>query len=110
MPLQSGTTLTAGAIMRQERTIQATIFEVFAQHEIGCELKAMSQWLDGQRQLTSLVAGDVRRGGVHETGRRGLSAERCAALRSAQATAPAQLPGVSSFTLKDSASFRAFAR
>src|SRR6516165_2645607 len=22
--------------------------EVFAQHEIGCELKAMSQWLDGQ--------------------------------------------------------------
>ena len=44
--------------MRQERTIQATIFEVFAQHEIGCELKAMSQWLDGQCQLTSLVAGD----------------------------------------------------
>ena len=26
--------------MRQERTIQATIFKVFAQHEIGCELKA----------------------------------------------------------------------
>ena len=46
--------------MRQERTIQATIFEVFAQHEIGCELKAMSQWLDGQRQLASLVAGDLR--------------------------------------------------
>jgi IS5 family transposase len=58
--------------MRQERTIQATIFEVFAQHEIGCELKAMSQWLDGQRQLTSLVAGDLRRQGVRETGRRGL--------------------------------------
>jgi transposase, IS5 family len=54
--------------MRQERTIQATIFEVFAQHEIGCELKAMSQWLDGQRQLTSLVAGDLRRQGVRETG------------------------------------------
>ena len=50
--------------MRQERTIQATIFEVFAQHEIGCELKAMSQWLDGERQLTSLVAGDLRRQGV----------------------------------------------
>ena len=48
--------------MRQERTIQATIFEVFAQHEIGCELKAMSQWLDGQRQLTSLVAGELRAG------------------------------------------------
>ena len=54
--------------MRQERTIQATIFEVFAQHEIGCELKAMSQWLDGQRQLTRLVPGDLRRQGVRETG------------------------------------------
>jgi hypothetical protein len=43
--------------MRQERTVQATIFEVFAQHEIGCELKAMSQWVDGQPALISLVAG-----------------------------------------------------
>jgi hypothetical protein len=25
--------------MRQERTIEATIFEVFAAHQIGCELK-----------------------------------------------------------------------
>ena len=81
-------------IMRQGRTIQGTIFEVFAQHESGCELKAMSQWLDGQRQLTSLVAGDRRRQGVRETGRRGLPAEKRAALRSAQATAPAQLRGV----------------
>jgi len=61
--------------MRQERTVQATIFEVFAQHEIGCELKAMSQWLDGQPALISLVAGDLRRQGVRETGRRGLPAE-----------------------------------
>src|SRR5437764_5261380 len=43
--------------MRQERTIQATIFEVFAGHEIGCELKAISQWLDRQSTLASLVAG-----------------------------------------------------
>ena len=42
--------------MRQERIIQATIFEVFARHEIGCELKAVSQWLDSQRGLVSLVA------------------------------------------------------
>ena len=32
--------------MRQERIIQATIFDVFAQHEIGRDLKAISQWLD----------------------------------------------------------------
>jgi hypothetical protein len=39
--------------MRQQRTVQATIFEVFAGHEIGCELKAISQWLDRQRALVS---------------------------------------------------------
>src|SRR5207249_617428 len=67
--------------MRQERTVQATIFEVFARHEIGCALQAISQWLDGQRPLVRLVAGDLRRQGVRETGRRGLPAEavlRCA--------------------------------
>jgi IS5 family transposase len=32
--------------MRQERTVQATIFEVFARHEIGCELKrSRSGWI-----------------------------------------------------------------
>ena len=70
--------------MRQERTIQATIFEVFAEHEIGCALKAISQWLDEQRLLVSLVASDLRRQGVRETGRRGLPAEtvlRCGLLK-----------------------------
>jgi IS5 family transposase len=70
--------------MRQERTVQATIFEVFAAHQIGCELKAISIWLDGQRALASLVADDLRREGVRQTGRRGLPAEtvlRCALLK-----------------------------
>jgi tetratricopeptide (TPR) repeat protein len=61
--------------MRQERTVQATIFEVFAGHEISCELKAISQWLDWQSTLASLAAGDLRRHGVRETGGRGLPAE-----------------------------------
>jgi hypothetical protein len=67
--------------MRQDRTVQATIFEVFARHEIGCELKAISQWLDRQRLLVGLVASDLRRRGLQEAGRRGLPAEavlRCA--------------------------------
>jgi transposase, IS5 family len=95
--------------MRQERTVQATIFEVFARHEIGCELKAISQWLDGQRGLVSLVAGDLRRHGVRETGRRGLSAEsvlRCALLKQQRQLSYEEL----AFHLEDSASFRAFAR
>jgi IS5 family transposase len=95
--------------MRQERTIQATIFEVFAQHEIGCELKAMSQWLDGQLALVSLVAGDLRRQGVRQTGRRGLAAEsvlRCALLKQQRQLSYEEL----AFHLEDSTSFRAFAR
>jgi len=95
--------------MRQERTIQATIFEVFAQHEIGCELKAMSQWLDGRLALVSLVAGDLRRQGVRQTGRRGLAAEsvlRCALLKQQRQLSYEEL----AFHLEDSASFRAFAR
>src|SRR6266487_4466716 len=95
--------------MRQERTVQATIFEVFARHEIGCELKTISQWLDGQRVLVSLVAGDLRREGLRQTGRRGLPAEtvlRCALLKQQRQLSYEEL----AFHLEDSASFRAFAR
>src|SRR5678816_1068187 len=95
--------------MRQERTVQATIFEVFAAHQIGCELKAISIWLDGQRALASLVAGDLRREGVRQTGRRGLPAEtvlRCALLKQQRQLSYEEL----AFHLEDSASFRAFAR
>jgi IS5 family transposase len=34
--------------MRQERTVQASIFDLFAEHEIGRELSAMSQWLESR--------------------------------------------------------------
>src|SRR5438445_13100118 len=95
--------------MRQERTVQATIFEVFARHEIGCALQAISQWLDGQRALVSVVSGDLRREGVRQTGRRGLPAEtvlRCALLKQQRQLSYEEL----AFHLEDSASFRAFAR
>ena len=42
--------------MRQERTVQASLFDLFAGHEIGRELKAMSQWLDEHRELIGLAA------------------------------------------------------
>jgi len=95
--------------MRQERTVQATIFEVFAAHQIGCELRAISAWLDGQRALVSLVANDLRREGLRQTGRRGLPAEtvlRCALLKQQRQLSYEEL----AFHLEDSASFRAFAR
>ncbi len=95
--------------MRQERTVQASIFDLFAGHEIGRELKAMSAWLDEHRALLGLVAADLRRHGVKETGRHGLPAEsvlRCAVLKQHRQLSYQEL----AFHLEDSASFRAFAR
>jgi hypothetical protein len=81
--------------MRQERTVQATIFEVFAGHEIGGELKAISQWLDRRRALVSLVARDLRRHVLRKTTTRdrtprpagGGRAALCAALHGAEVCA-----------------------
>jgi len=95
--------------MRQERTVQASIFDLFADHEIGRELKAMSQWLDEHRELIGLAAEDLRRHDVKETGRWGLPAEsvlRCALLKQHRQLSYEEL----AFHLEDSASFRAFAR
>src|SRR5467141_372121 len=69
----------------------------------------MSQWRDGQPALVRRVAGDLRRQGVRETGRRGLPAEsvlRCALLKPQRQLSYEEL----AFHLEDSASFRAFAR
>jgi transposase, IS5 family len=95
--------------MRQQRTIQASLFDLFAAHEIGRELKAMSAWLDQHSELITLVGADLRRRGVKATGRRGLPAEsalRCALLKQHRQLSYEEL----AFHLEDSASFRAFAR
>jgi IS5 family transposase len=95
--------------MRQERTVQMSIFDVFAGHEIGRELKAMSEWLDAHRALLGQVSQDLRRDDVRATGRQGLPAEavlRCALLKQHRQLSYEEL----AFHLEDSASFRAFAR
>jgi IS5 family transposase len=95
--------------MRQERTVRASIFDLFAEHEIGRELKAMSQWLDEHRDLLSLVTRDLPRHGFEETGREGLPAEavlRCALLKQYRQLSYQEL----AFHLEDTVSFRAFAR
>src|SRR5580765_6943834 len=95
--------------MRQDRTVQASIFDLFAKHEIGCELKKASAWLDDHPALIGLVAGDLRRDTVQETGRQGLPAEavlRCALLKQYRQLSYEEL----AFHLEDSASFRTFAR
>jgi transposase, IS5 family len=57
--------------VRPQRIIQATLFENFAEHEIGRELRAMSQWLDQHRELLGLVMNDLRGCEVRATGRDG---------------------------------------
>src|SRR6187551_3320101 len=95
--------------MRQDRTVQTSLFDVFAKHEIGGELKKASKWLDEHPTRLGLVAADLRRDGVQETGRHGLPAEavlRCALLKQYRQLSYEEL----AFHLEDSASFRAFAR
>src|SRR5580658_3142148 len=95
--------------MRQQRTIQSSLFDLFAGHEIGRELKAISRWLDEQPAIITLVAQDLRRHGAKQTGRQGLPAEsvlRCAILKQHRQLSYEEL----AFHLEDSASFRAFAR
>lgn len=95
--------------MRQERTVQSSIFDLFARNELGRELEAMSDVLDERCELAALVLRDLRGHGVKETGRKGLTAEsvlRCALLKQHRQLTYEEL----AFHLEDSASFRAFAR
>ena len=95
--------------MRQKRTAQVSIYEQFAIHALGRELRGMSQWLDAHREVLSAVFDDLCRVGLKATGRRGLSAEavlRCALLKQHRQLSYEEL----AFHLQDSASFAAFAR
>ncbi len=67
--------------MRTKRTSQVSIFDPFAQHDIGRELAAMSAWLDAHPGVLDGVAKDLKLSSVKATGRRGMTAEsvlRCA--------------------------------
>ena len=95
--------------MRTKRTSQVSIFDQFAQHEIGRELAAMSAWLDAHLEVLDGVAKDLRGPSVKATGRYGMTAEsvlRCALLKQYRQLSYEEL----AFHLLDSASFQAFAR
>ena len=95
--------------MRQKRTAQVSIYEQFAAHALGQELRSISEWLDKHREVLTWVMADLRSVEVKATGRRGLSAEsvlRCALLKQHRQLTYEEL----AFYLCDSASFQAFAR
>lgn len=95
--------------MRPKRTVQSSIFDLYADHEIGRELKAMSDWLDAHPEILDWIAPDLCRAEVKETGREGLPVEsilRCAILKQYRQLSYEAL----AFYLEDSSSFQAFAR
>jgi IS5 family transposase len=95
--------------MRQQHTVQSSLFDYYVEHDIGQELKAMSHYLDAHPEILNLVAIDVLNPGVQETGRKGLTAEsilRCALLKQHRQLSYQEL----SFCLLDSISCQAFAR
>ena len=95
--------------MRKKCTDQVSIFDLFSNHDIGKELKAMSERLDRHREMLDWVAMDLHLKDVYDTGRQGLPAEsvlRCALLKQYRQLSYQEL----AFHLSDSASFQAFAR
>lgn len=95
--------------MRKKCIDQVSIFDLFSNHEIGKELKAMSARLDQHREILDWVAMDLHLKDVYDTGRHGLPAEsvlRCALLKQYRQLSYQEL----AFHLSDSASFQAFAR
>lgn len=95
--------------MRETRTAQASIFDLYAQHELGRELEEISVTLDQLPELVQFITADLCKESTKETGRHGMSAEsvlRCALLKQHRQLSYQVL----AFHLEDSASFRCFAR
>lgn len=95
--------------MRETRTAQTSIFQIMTDHEIAYELRAMSDWLDAHPSLLDLVAMDIRNREGRKQGRSGLSIDsilRCAILKQYRQVDYRTL----AFYLRDSVSFREFAR
>jgi len=95
--------------MREKHTVQRSIFEQYAEHEIGLELQSMSGWLDQNMDVLDWVAADINPCRVEDTGRKGLSVEsvlRCAVLKQYRQLSYEELV----FCLMDSVSCQTFAR
>ena len=95
--------------MRETRVAQSSIFDFFAPHEFGQQLRELSALLDDHDALLDLAQSDLRTDSIRSTGANGLSVEsvlRCLLLRQILGCSYEQL----SFHLCDSPSYRAFTR
>jgi len=95
--------------MRAKRTHQMSIYEAFSKHEIGQELKAISDWLDAHIEVLDWVSADIQRESLKPTGRNGMSIEsilRCGILKQHGQWTYEEL----AFQVSDSATAVAFVR
>ena len=95
--------------MRENRLAQTSIFENYAEHEFGKQLKTLSNLLDDYPEILTLIEKDLIDDSLRPVGRSGLTVEnvfRCLLLK--------QQLGVSferlAFHLADSMSYRTFVR
>ena len=95
--------------MRIKSTLQFSIFETYAKHELGLELSTISTFLDDHPQILDIAAKDLIRVNAATAGCKGLTVEnviRCAIIKQQHQFSYYEL----AFHLEDSNSFRAFAR
>ncbi|MEJ2755558.1 MAG: ISNCY family transposase [Gammaproteobacteria bacterium] len=96
--------------MRQCFTAQRSIFENYAEHEIGYRLNTLSDILDGQPEIIKMIEDDLKNDtSTKRTGRCGMSVEsvfRCLLLKQELQVSYKQLE----FLLRDSATYNTFAR
>jgi IS5 family transposase len=59
------------ASIREEHTIQTSVFHLFADHQISQELQAMSDFLDAHPEILDWVEADLRPVPVKDCGRKG---------------------------------------
>ncbi len=98
-----------GSKMRTKRSHQMSIYEVFSEHEIGQELKAISDWLDRHVEVLDWVLADIQRESLKPTGRSGMSIEsilRCGILKQHRQWTYEEL----AFHVSDSTTAAAFVR
>lgn len=95
--------------MRETRTAQSSLFDVYSRHKIGDFLSDLSCLLDDFPALLATLGADLIRDEAQATGRKGLSVEsifRCMLLKQITGDSYEKL----AFHLADSPSYRSFAR
>ena len=95
--------------MRETRLAQTSIFENYAEHEFGKQLKTLSSLLDDYPEILTLIEKDLIDSSLRPVGRSGLTVEnvfRCLLLKQQLGVSYERL----AFHLADSMSYRTFVR